>query len=94
MVRYSFLVGLFHPLLHAGLSLRLRSLAVRLLAGNFDLGKLQFWQSRSNIRNGRVGGSACRLSTSDKHPATPRSSPFPRQIEYNRIGIPTSSKGG
>jgi hypothetical protein len=28
MVRYSFLVGLFHPLLHAGLSRRLRSLAV------------------------------------------------------------------
>ena len=27
MVRYSFLVGLFHPLLHAGLSRRLRSLA-------------------------------------------------------------------
>jgi hypothetical protein len=26
MVRYSFLVGLFHPLLHAGLSRRLRSL--------------------------------------------------------------------
>src|SRR5919197_5764444 len=28
MVRYSFLVGNFHPLLHAGLSRRLRSLAV------------------------------------------------------------------
>ncbi len=28
MVRYSFLVGLFHPRLHAGLSRRLRSLAV------------------------------------------------------------------
>src|SRR5437764_1004752 len=28
MVRYSFLVGLFHPLLHAGLSRRLRSLTV------------------------------------------------------------------
>jgi hypothetical protein len=28
MVRYSFLVGLFHPLLHAGLSRRLRFLAV------------------------------------------------------------------
>src|SRR5437764_15391471 len=27
MVRYSFLVGLFHPRLHAGLSRRLRSLA-------------------------------------------------------------------
>ncbi len=29
MVRYSFLVGLFHPRLHAGLSRRLRSLTVR-----------------------------------------------------------------
>src|SRR5947208_17060805 len=28
MVRYSFLVGLFHPRLHAGLSRRLRSLTV------------------------------------------------------------------
>ena len=28
MVCYSFLVGLFHPLLHAGLSRRLRSLTV------------------------------------------------------------------
>src|SRR5258705_8959532 len=28
MVRYSFPVGLFHPLLHAGLSRRLRSLTV------------------------------------------------------------------
>src|SRR5258707_7044966 len=28
MVRYSFLVGLFHPLLHAGLSRRLRSVTV------------------------------------------------------------------
>src|SRR6266700_559953 len=28
MVRYSFLVGLFHPLLHAGLSRRLRSITV------------------------------------------------------------------
>ena len=28
MVRYSFLAGLFHPLLHAGLSRRLHSLAV------------------------------------------------------------------
>jgi len=28
MVRYSFLVGLFHPQLHAGLSRRLRSLTV------------------------------------------------------------------
>ena len=28
MVRYSFLVGLFHPLLHAGLSRRLPSLTV------------------------------------------------------------------
>jgi hypothetical protein len=28
MGRYSFLVGLFHPLLHAGLSRRLRSLTV------------------------------------------------------------------
>jgi hypothetical protein len=31
MVRYSFLVGLFHPLLHAGLSRRLRSLTVAAL---------------------------------------------------------------
>jgi hypothetical protein len=28
MVRYSFLVGLFHPRLHAGLSRRLRSVTV------------------------------------------------------------------
>jgi len=28
MVRYSFLVGLFHPLLHAGLSRRLHSLTL------------------------------------------------------------------
>ena len=28
MVRYSFLVGLFHPRLHAGLSRRLHSLTV------------------------------------------------------------------
>ena len=31
MVRYSFLVGLFHPLLHAGLSRRLRSLTATAL---------------------------------------------------------------
>jgi hypothetical protein len=31
MVRYSFLVGLFHPRLHAGLSRRLRSLTVAVL---------------------------------------------------------------
>src|SRR5258706_9042406 len=31
IVRYSFLVGLFHPLLHAGLSRRLRSLTVTAL---------------------------------------------------------------
>ena len=31
MVRYSFLVGLFHPRLHAGLSRRLRSLTVTAL---------------------------------------------------------------
>jgi hypothetical protein len=35
MVRYSFLVGLFHPLLHAGLSRRLRSLWSR-LCGRLD----------------------------------------------------------
>ena len=33
MVRYSFLVGLFHPRLHAGLSRRLRSLTVAALPG-------------------------------------------------------------
>src|SRR5438445_10957824 len=33
MVRYSFLVGLFHPRLHAGLSRRLRSLTVAALIG-------------------------------------------------------------
>src|SRR6266852_2663373 len=31
MVRYSFPVGIFHPLLHAGLSRRLRSLTVTAL---------------------------------------------------------------
>jgi hypothetical protein len=31
MVRYSFLVGLFHPRLHAGLSRRLRSITVAAL---------------------------------------------------------------
>ncbi len=35
MVRYSFLVGLFHPRLHAGLSRRLRSITVAPQKGSF-----------------------------------------------------------
>src|SRR5213078_3419607 len=38
MVRYSFLVGLFHPRLHAGLSRRLRSLTVRARPGSKNFG--------------------------------------------------------
>jgi len=45
MVRYSFLVGLFHPRLHAGLSRRLRSLAVA--AQNLSLSR--DWKERSAV---------------------------------------------
>ena len=50
MVRYSFLVGLFHPQLHAGLSRRLRSLTVA--------ARLASARSRGVLRTARVSKRA------------------------------------
>ena len=47
MVRYSFLVGLFHPRLHAGLSRRLRSLAVAAQNG-FAAGSVSLYYAKVN----------------------------------------------
>src|SRR5438045_7673225 len=63
MVRYSFLVGLFHPRLHAGLSRRLRSLTVaaRIRRGRRRVRK-QFFQLTEAGREKSVTGQRDLLS--------------------------------
>ena len=49
MVRYSFLVGLFHPRLHAGLSRRLHSLTVVAQKRELILRTLLRWYERAGL---------------------------------------------
>jgi hypothetical protein len=51
MVRYSFLVGNFHPRLHAGLSRRLHSLTVVALIGAARVSE-RFYDTPSYFRTG------------------------------------------
>lgn len=67
MVRYSFLVGLFHPRLHAGLSRRLRSLTVAALLLSRDRRKRFVDQPRVSKRI--VRGCRRRIEPRGSHAA-------------------------